>query len=185
MPQETISGIPDSLVAGDVAVFSYSPDDVSEIVETKFIFRDADSGDWFEIIGTVDPSDSTQYLYTVNGSDTAALTPGEYVGDLANTYDWGRETDRGCGTISLKSNPDRQHEKTFVERVIALLEQHVEGRLPEGLESYTIGGVPIVKIDLIEAEAMLTRFKARLRDEQAKRRVESGRASGRVILGKF
>lgn len=186
MPQETIQGKPAQLTGGDSLVWRESaPDDSSELDSATYVFTNPDTQETFRVSGAVDPSDSNSYLFTIKGGDTADLQPGRFVAALVLEYEWGRETERDAAFIELLPNPEREPEPTHVERTVALLEKHIEGRLPEGLDNFTVGGVPIQKISLIDAEALLTRYRARLRDEQAARRVANGQESGRRVLGTF
>jgi hypothetical protein len=49
-----------------------------------------------------------------------------------------------------------------VERAIAALKAHIEGRLPAGMESYQIAGRVVAKMPIKEAVALLATFESRL-----------------------
>jgi hypothetical protein len=69
------------------------------------------------------------------------------------------------------------------------LERHLENRLDDtegrGLESYTIGGVPITKIAIPEAAKLLDHYKRALQTEIDKERAEQGLTSNRIFNTAF
>ncbi len=53
-------------------------------------------------------------------------------------------------------------EQEWLERAVAALKAHIEGRLPAGMESYQIAGRAVSKIPLKEAVGLLGTLEARL-----------------------
>jgi hypothetical protein len=84
---------------------------------------------------------------------------------------------------------DRAPVETHAARMVRLLEAHLEGRLDEeggrGIESYTIGGVPITKISHMDARELLVGYRRDLANEDQKRRIAMGLGTGRRILTTF
>lgn len=174
------STTPAKLVAGDTYHWTETPDQIAEVTSFDIVFRSIEDSD---IEFTVTGSDeTTNFLFELEGSKTANLDAGEYTVSKLITYSWGRESESAL-PCQISANPAADPSKSFNRRIVELLEQHIEGRLPEGLESHTIGGVPINKIPLTEAEDLLNRFRAKLRQEENnKRRLENpGRGSGNTV----
>lgn len=120
--------------------------------------------------------------------DTAEAPAGEYTvkaivesGDSRTTMD--------VGLIKLYAPIDRPLKSTHIRKMIALLESHLEGRLDDvdgrGLESYTIGGVPITKISITDATNLLDRYKRALQTEIEIERAALGLHSGRIFYTTF
>jgi len=53
-------------------------------------------------------------------------------------------------------------EQEWIERAIAALRAHIEGRLPAGMESYQIAGRAVSKMPIKEAVALLATLESRL-----------------------
>jgi hypothetical protein len=53
-------------------------------------------------------------------------------------------------------------EQEWVERAIAALKAHIEGRLPAGMESYQIAGRAVSRIPVKEAVDLLSTLESRL-----------------------
>jgi len=163
MAQETYSNPPSSLVAGDAYLWQDIPEDIALVSAYVVYFRSVDDSD---VSFSVTGSDQTTYFeFTLSGVTTENLNAGDYVTTKAITYSWGRETS-AAGKLVLSANPLGNPAKKFNQRIVELLESHLEGRLPEGLESHTIGGVPISKIPLSEADLLLQKYKALAKREQ-------------------
>lgn len=58
------------------------------------------------------------------------------------------------------ATPGSQQE--WLERAIAALKAHIEGRLPAALQSYAIAGRQVAKMDIKEASGLLADYEARL-----------------------
>jgi hypothetical protein len=93
------------------------------------------------------------------------------------------------GTIKLLAPPDRAPTESHARKMVAMLEAHIEGRISDeggrGQESYTVGGIPITKIPIPEARALLTKYRAELEVETIKARAEAGVSTKRIIYSKF
>lgn len=159
MAIEIYSTPPKSLIAGDVYQWRDTPESIDDVTAYSVIFRSVNDGDIsFTIIGT---DDSSHFSFGIEGADTASLAADEFAITKIITYTWGRESEES-GFLTLLPNPTAAPSESFNSRMVGLLESHIEGRLPEGLESHTIGGVPISKISLVEAQQLLSEYRGRL-----------------------
>jgi hypothetical protein len=95
----------------------------------------------------------------------------------------------GIGKIRLLTPPDRPVEQSHARRMVAALEAHLEGRIDDqqgrGLETYTIGGVPIQKLSFADARKLLMDYRRDVEAEKIKARSEAGLGSGRQVLIEF
>lgn len=110
--------------------------------------------------------DGDDFLVTIEATDT----DGDFAAGL---YKWvervsnagGEVYEVGRGTITVLPNlaeATEGSEQEWVERAIAALKAHIEGRLPAGMESYQIAGRAVSKIPVKEAVALLATFESRL-----------------------
>ena len=53
-------------------------------------------------------------------------------------------------------------EQEWIERAVAMLRAHIEGRLPAGMESYQIAGRVVAKMPIKEAVSLLSSLESRL-----------------------
>jgi hypothetical protein len=177
-----MASLPDSAYCGDTIVFSASIDTGST---GKVIFRHVDTGKSIEIEPTI--SGGT-WSVSVAPVETAEAESGQYlvraITDLAGV----RET-VAIGKIRLLPPADRPPRSTHIRKMVGLLEAHLENRLDDnegrGLESYTIGGVPITKIAIPEAVKLLDHYKRALQTEVDKERAEQGLPSNRIFNATF
>lgn len=174
------SSPPVRIVAGDAFLWRDSPPNIESVTGYVVVFRSlADSDNSFTITG----SDETTYFeFQIAEDDTASLSGGDYSVTALVTYSWGRETDELSGCY-IAPNPTADPTKSHTQKMVDFLKAHLEGRMPEGLESHTIGGVPIDKIPIPEAKVLLDRYQGELRRERQKevKLKNPDRASGNSI----
>ena len=153
--------------AGDVYEWHTTPEDLNDVTSYKFTFRSVEDTDVaFSVSGN---DQTTYYQFQLASGLTEHLPPGEYKVTEIITYTWGRESDED-GRMELLPNPEVDPEKSFNQRMVDLLKSHLEGRAPDGIESHTIGGVPINKIPLTEAQSLLVKYEGRLKQENGLKR---------------
>lgn len=110
--------------------------------------------------------DGEDFLVTIEASDTA----GDFAAGL---YKWvervtgagGEVYEVGRGTVTVLPNladATEGSEQEWLERAVAMLRAHVEGRLPTGMESYQIAGRVVAKMPIKEAIGLLTSLESRL-----------------------
>jgi len=109
-------------------------------------------------------ADGDDYLVTLTPAATAALPAGLY----RWVERWSDGTDvlqvgEGVTTITpdLAASAEGSQQE-WLDRVIAALEAHIEGRLPAGIESGQIAGRLISKIPIKEAVQLLSSFRSQL-----------------------
>lgn len=110
-------------------------------------------------------ADGDDFVVTLAAEDTAgAFTPGLYKWVERVSKD-GEVYEVASGTVTVLPNlaeATEGSEQEWVERAIAALKAHIEGRLPAGMESYQIAGRAVSKIPVKEAVALLATFESRL-----------------------
>lgn len=180
MARDTESGLPDSHIAGDYLKWSDaaptgSPDDV------WFHFRSESGRATFKAQGTVNPSDSTQYLFTLTPKDTADVPPGRYLARMLSQED-GKRTTEDKGALILLENPESPEPESHEEKCLRLLEAHIEGRLPRGLESFSIEGRSINKLPIAEAVRLRDIYASRVdQQNRARKARETGNSGNRIV----
>ncbi len=91
----------------------------------------------------------------------------------------------GNGTVSLVPNPAAAMGTTHATRTLAIIEAALEGRLPRGLEMYTIDGQQVQKLTHEALSRLRDKYKAEVKAEQDAARVASGLSSKRVSFARF
>lgn len=101
---------------------------------------------------------------------TATDTDGDFA---AGRYKWvervsnagGEVYEVGRGGVTVLPNlaeASDGSEQEWIERAIAMLRAHIEGRLPAGMESYQIAGRVVAKMPIKEAVSLLSNLESRL-----------------------
>src|SRR4030095_419425 len=85
------------------------------------------------------------YFVTLDDSITATWKPGRYIWTSYISDGVDRHT-VGGGELVVLSNPALAFGATHATRTLAIIEAAIEGRLPRGLETYSIDGQSIAKI---------------------------------------
>lgn len=116
-------------------------------------------------LASVAAADGDVHVVTLGAGATAALTAG--------VYRWAERVDDGAGLIYQVASgvvrvtgdlaqATEGSEQEWVERAIAMLRAHIEGRLPAGLESYQIANRVVSKMPIREAVGLVNDLEARL-----------------------
>lgn len=177
-----MASLPNQAYCGDSITFTATLPNGSS---GKVVLRHTMTGGIVSIEPTISGGTWTVAIAPV---DTAEAESGEYivraVADLA-----GVRSTVDLGMIRLLAPVDRPARSTHIRKMVALLERHLENRLDDtegrGLESYTIGGVPITKIAIPEAVKLLDHYKRALQTEVDKERAEQGLTSNRIFNATF
>lgn len=106
--------------------------------------------------------DGDGYTLTLTGDDTATWLPGTYAYS-ERMVKAGVVHEVGAGVITITENlgtagDGRSHNQKAVE----MLQAHIEGRLVDGINNYSIGGRVVSKMSLAEAVALLDKYKVKL-----------------------
>jgi len=109
-------------------------------------------------------TEDDDFIITIDASTTDGIAAGLYhyaerVSKDGAVY----EVDAGVVTLlpDLTKATD-QSAQEWTERAIEALRAHIEGRLPSGMESYSIAGRAVSKLPLREAVSMLRTLEAQL-----------------------
>jgi hypothetical protein len=127
--------------------------------------------------------DGDVFVVTIAATDTQVnFKPGH--------YRWAERVDDGAGNIyepasgrvkitpNLAEAGEGDHQE-WVEKAVIALRAHIDGRLPAGMESYSIAGRAVSKIPIREAINLLDGLEARLS------RIESPTKPTKSILVNF
>jgi hypothetical protein len=177
-----MASLPDSAYCGDTLEFDLT---FASGATGQVVFRHADTGYLFK----VDPSISgAAWTVTVAPGKTLEAPEGIYLVAAITNLNGERATVE-CGNVTLKAPIDRPVRESHARKMVKLLEAHIEGRLDElegrGLESYTVGGIPISKIPISEARKLLAEYRRDVQNEQTKERAAAGLGTGRRVLPRF
>tara|TARA_R110000772_G_scaffold78559_2_gene168582 strand:- start:8539 stop:9093 length:555 start_codon:yes stop_codon:yes gene_type:complete len=171
---------PTRIIAGDTFHWKDTPVNVADVSAYAVLFRSVEDSD---IEFTVTGSDQTTYfLFELTGATTSALAGGEFTATALITYSYGRESEE-LDSCFIADNPTTTPTKSHCRKMVDFLKAHLEGRMPEGIEGHTIGGVPVSKIPIPEAELLLVKYEGKLRREVAKDKKlkNPSRASGNSV----
>lgn len=177
-----MASLPNQAYCGDSITFTASLPTGSA---GKVILRHTMTGGIISIEPTISGGTWTVAIAPV---DTAEGEAGEYIVRAVADLNGVRSTS-DLGLIRLLAPVDRPPRSTHIRKMVVLLERHLENRLDDtegrGLESYTIGGVPITKIAIPEAVKLLDHYKRALQTEIDKERAEQGLTSNRIFNTAF
>lgn len=156
----TITSLPESFPAGTTVRYVVS-------------YSDYPATDWTlklhlggaRVLSFAATTDGTSFVVTLDAGDTAKLAAG--------TYRWAERVSHADGSVYevasgvVTVTPDLADatdgsSQEWLERAIAALQSHVEGRLPAGLESYQVAGRAVSKMPIRDAMALLATLEARM-----------------------
>ena len=132
-------------------------------------------------------ADGDTHLVTVTAATTAGYAAGVYdiVGVVVKAAEKYVVFD---GIFEVLTNPataGAYDPRTHARRVLDLIEAAMEGRIPNGMESYTIGGRSINKIPLNQLRELYEKYAQDVRQEVQAERLANGRRSGKNIGVRF
>jgi hypothetical protein len=177
-----MASLPTSAYCGDTIAFTVT---LPSGTTGKAYFRHAESGRVVEVAPSIS---GTEWTITAAPVDTVEVPSGIYSVKLITELSGVRETVH-IGTITLLEPIDRPARQTHTRKMVTLLERHIEGRIHDdegrGLETYTIGGVPITKLSFLDARTLLEKYRRDLQSEIVKERAALGLGTGRRVLVQF
>ena len=110
--------------------------------------------------------DGDDYVVTIAADDTGGdFAPGLYKWVERVSNAGGEVYEVGRGTVTVLpdlAEATEGSEQEWIERAIAMLRAHIEGRLPAGMESYQIAGRVVAKMPIKEAVSLLSSLESRL-----------------------
>jgi len=151
----------------------------------KGFLRHIESGDVVAVDAVVN---GASWNLDIAGSLTDGMPSGNYSASVVIDLGATRET-RLIGSIVMRPPVSRPVEESHARRMVKMLEAHLEGRISDdegrGIESYTIGGVPITKIPIPQAKELLAMYRVDLKREVAAARLDAGLGTGRMVYPTF
>jgi len=121
-------------------------------------------------------ADGDNYAISIAASTTDDWTAGNYLWHSFFTKASARYQFES-GSIDLLPNPAAAYGSTHASRTLALIETAIEGRIPRGLESYSIQGQQIVKIQIYRLKQLRDEYAALVSAEKAQAAIDAGRSN--------
>jgi hypothetical protein len=137
-------------------------------------------------IPTTVAADNYTYLVNVLAATTAGWAPGAWLWTaIVTNAGTGQRLTSHRGSVSILPNPTAAIPASHAQTCLSMVEAAIEGRLPRGLESYTIDGQEIAKIPLPELYKLRQKYQAEVYLEKQKLDAQFGIGSRRSIGVRF
>jgi hypothetical protein len=110
-------------------------------------------------------ADGDEFVVTIAAADSDAFAAGLYKWVERVSNAGGEVYEVASGIVSVLPNlaeATEGSEQEWLERAVAALKAHIEGRLPAGMESYQIAGRVVSRMPTKEAVELLTSLESRL-----------------------
>ena len=132
-------------------------------------------------------ADGDSYLVTVAAATTAAYASGiyDFIGWVIKGTEKFEIFNSMIEVLPNPTNSSSYDPRSHARRVMELLEAAMEGRVPNGMESYSIGGRSINKIPLNQLRELWEKYKMDVVMEEQAERLINGRRSGKNIGVRF
>ena len=132
-------------------------------------------------------ADGDTHLVTVAAATTAAYASGVYdfIGWVVKGTEKFEVFNSVIEVLPNPTNTSAYDPRSHARRVMELLEAAMEGRVPNGMESYSIGGRSISKIPLNQLRELWEKYKQDVVMEEQAERLVNGRRSGKNIGIRF
>jgi hypothetical protein len=132
-------------------------------------------------------ADGDSYLVTVAAATTAAYASGiyDFIGWVIKGTEKFEVFNSMIEVLPNPTNSSAYDPRSHARRVMELLEAAMEGRVPNGMESYSIGGRSISKIPLSQLRELWEKYKQDVVMEEQAERLVNGRRSGKNIGVRF
>jgi hypothetical protein len=186
MAAETPTTPPLALVAGDTLKFTQEFSDYPPADGWVLSFRAVSNvGNAVTVNAT---TSGTGFLVTVPAANTANMNAGEWAWVETVTLSGERFT-VATGTLEVKTDipatsgtsDQRSHAKTMLD----LIEACLEGRVVDGIESHSIGGVPINLIPLERLVVLRDKYYSEVARQEQAEALARGLGGGRNIRVRF
>jgi len=129
-------------------------------------------------------ADGDNYSVALPFSTTASYQPGNYI--WTAYVDNGTERHRvATGTISVLPNLASSFGETHASRTLGIIEAAIEGRLPNGLQEFSIQGQQISKIPIDTLVKLRSIYADYVKNETAQDRINRGLSNPRNSFARF
>ena len=154
----------------------------SEWTLTYYLRKDGASATSFSAA-----ADGDSYLVTVAAATTAAYASGiyDFIGWVIKGTEKYEVFNSMIEVLPNPTNTSAYDPRSHARRVMELIEAAMEGRVPNGMESYSIGGRSINKIPLNQLRELWEKYKQDVAMEEQAERLVNGRRSGKNIGVRF
>jgi hypothetical protein len=161
MAQE-LSTLPESFAAGTTVRYRKSLSDYPASAGWTLRLHLAGAS----VLAKAAVADGDEFVVTIAAADTGpAFGAGLYKWVERVSNAGGEVYEVASGIVTVLSNlaeATEGSEQEWLERAVAALKAHIEGRLPAGMESYQVAGRVVSKMPTKEAVDLLTSFESRL-----------------------
>ena len=175
---------PDKLTAGVTWKWKKTLSDypASEWTLTYYLRKDGATATSFSAT-----ADGDAHLVTVAAATTAAYASGVYdfVGWVIKATEKYEVFNASIEVLPNPTNSSAYDPRSHARKVMELIEAAMEGRVPNGMESYSIGGRSINKIPLNQLRELYEKYKQDVMMEEQAERLANGRSSKRNIGVRF
>lgn len=181
---------PNAIVAGDTASWflqlgNYPP----PTWVLSYALRGKEEGQYINFSEVTPSPDGVQHLIQILPAVTSSWLPGlyrfqSYVTNISTT-------DRvtiGWGNIQIVGNLEAEDPvdgRSYYQKTLDILEAAMQGRLPQGMEHYTIAGRAISKIPIKELNMIWREYKVYVQQEQQAQQARKGLGNPRQVLARF
>ncbi len=181
---------PAVIVAGDTAEWQlYLPLYPAPAWALSYSLRGEGQGQYINFSETSNPPAGQQHLIQILPAVTIEWTPGlykfqAYVTDATTTD---RKT-ISWGNIEIKPDlflADPGDPRSFNRRTRDILQLALDGRLPAGMEHYSIGGRAISKIPLTQLNMLLREYQDYVNQEENQEGIRQGKGDRNLIRTAF
>ncbi len=131
-----------------------------------------------------DPS-GADYLVELDATDTDNWPAGNYV--LTGYVDDGSTARHTVlsGSIQIVPNPAAALGSTHASRTLALIDLAIEGRIPQGMQQYSIAGQQVTKISIKDLVSLRSIYAEWVRTENTQDRLNRGLTNTRNVYARF
>jgi hypothetical protein len=124
------------------------------------------------------------YSISLAPAVTATWKPGRYIWTSYIDDGTARHSVDG-GEFVVLANPAAAFGSSHATRTLAIIEAAIEGRVPRGLETYTIDGQSLAKIPIAELIRLRSIYADWVRNEYAQDRINRGLPNPRNSFARF
>lgn len=177
---------PSSVIAGDTAKWLLSLSDYP-IADGWSLTYTLVSRESKKVSVTASNSNGS-YLTTLSNAVTANMSPGtwSFQGRISNATE--AYTLRS-GTIEVEDNfssvPSVLDNRSHARKMLDLIEAQLEGRVVDGIESHSIGGVPINLVPFERLRVVRDQYRAEVQSEERAEKIKRGIGGSSNIYVRF